>query len=91
MAVHGRDNTSDIYTNAAVVGISVRDDISDDAVYAMTKSFWGNVEAERDTSPWMNRVTLDYAVQEGGMLVHSDITRKWGSPFPMDQMLIELV
>lgn len=69
------DNKSDIYTNAAVVGISVRDDISDDAVYAMTKAFWVNVEAERATSPWMKRVTLDYAVQEGGMALHPGAQR----------------
>jgi TRAP-type uncharacterized transport system substrate-binding protein len=57
------------------VGISVRDDISDDTVYAMTKAFWENVEAERATSPWMQRVTLDYAVQEGGMMLHPGAQR----------------
>ncbi len=69
------DNKTDIYTSAAVVGISVRDDLADDLVYATTKAFWENVEAERATSPWMKRITLEYAVQEGGMALHPGAQR----------------
>lgn len=65
----------DIYTGGAVVGIVARADISDDEVYAITKAFWDNVDAARASTPWLKHISLDYAVQEGGMPLHPGAQR----------------
>lgn len=65
-----RANADSVNALQAVVGVTVRKDMDDDTVYTMTKAFWEGVETERATSPWLESITLDYAVQEGGMKLH---------------------
>ncbi len=65
----------DIYTNSATVGIIARKDLSDDKVYAMTKAFWDAVPEARKSTPWLEGITMEYAVQEGGMKLHPGAQR----------------
>lgn len=65
----------DIYTNSATVGIVTRADMSEEQVYKITKTFWENAEATRASTPWMQHITMDYAVREGGMPLHPGAQR----------------
>lgn len=65
----------DISTGGAVVGITVRSDMSDDQVYTVTKAFWDNIDAARASTPWMAHINLEYAVQEGGLPLHPGAQR----------------
>jgi len=72
------DNVSmdqDIYTGGAVVGIVTRADMSDEQIYKITKAFWENLDAARASTPWLEDINLDYAVQEGGMPLHPGAQR----------------
>lgn len=68
-------NTGDIYTLGAVVGVDVRADLPDDLVYKITKAYWEAAKASIATHPWLASVTLDYAVQDGGMKLHPGALR----------------
>jgi len=68
-------NTKDICTLGAVVGVTTRTDMDADVVYEITKAFWEGAEGMRGTAPWMEKVTLDYAVHEGGMALHPGAQR----------------
>lgn len=71
----GVSNTEDVYTLGAVVGVAVRSDLDDEAVYQITKTFWQGAEKMRADAPWLERVTLDYAVQNGGIALHPGAQR----------------
>ncbi len=71
----GVSNTEDVYTLGAVVGVAVRSDLDDEAVYQITKTFWEGAEKMRADAPWLERVTLDYAVQNGGIALHPGAQR----------------
>jgi len=60
----------DIYTNSATVGIATRVGVPEDTIYKVTKAFWENAAAMRGNTPWMNHITMDYAVKEGGLPLH---------------------
>ncbi len=66
----GQVNETDVYTLAATVGVAVRKDISDEAVSEVTKAFWEGLEGIRAEAPWVDNITLDYAVQEGPLKLH---------------------
>ncbi len=68
-------NPEDVYTLGAVVGVVTRVDMDDDTIYEVTKSFWEGVAEMRDSAPWLGRVTLDYAVREGGVPLHPGAER----------------
>ncbi len=68
-------SNGDVYTLASEVGIMTRADMPDDEVYKLTKAFWDNVEAARATTPWLNDITLDYAVHAAGMKLHPGAAR----------------
>jgi len=71
----GQANESDVYTVAAVVGVAVRKDVSDEAVYTITKAFWEGLEKIRADAPWVEHITLDFAVQEGPLPLHPGALR----------------
>ena len=71
----GVSNTEDVYSLGAVVGVVTRADLDDDTVYKVTKAFWEGAEKMRADAPWLDRVTLDYAVQEGGIRLHPGAQR----------------
>lgn len=60
----------DMYVLGAKVGITVNADMSDEQVYEVTKAFWENVEGARASTPWLNALTMEYAVSDGGMPLH---------------------
>ncbi len=71
----GVTNTDDIYTLGAVVGVNARADLDEDLVYRITKAYWEAAEASVATHPWLKEITLDYAVQDGGMKLHPGALR----------------
>jgi uncharacterized protein len=68
-------NTEDVYTLGAVVGVTARKDLDADLIYDITKTYWeASVEAAK-TNPWLGDITLEYAVQDGGMSLHPGALR----------------
>ncbi|MGH1359306.1 MAG: TAXI family TRAP transporter solute-binding subunit [Burkholderiaceae bacterium] len=79
----------DIYTNGATVGITVRKDMSEEQVYQVTKAFWDNVAEARKSAPWMNNITMEYAIKEGGLALHPGAQRYYkeiGAKIPAGSM-----
>ena len=68
-------NTEDVCTLGAVVGVTVRANMDDEAVYQIVKTFWEGGEKMRANAPWLKEVTLDYAVRDGGMALHPGAQR----------------
>jgi hypothetical protein len=68
-------NTEDVCTLGAVVGVTVRANMDDEAVYQIVKTFWEGAEKMRANAPWLKEVTLDYAVRDGGMALHPGAQR----------------
>ncbi len=68
-------NTEDVYTLGAVVGVTARADMDDELVYRITKAYWEAAEDAMTTNPWLKDVTLEYAVQDGGMALHPGALR----------------
>ena len=68
-------NTEDVYTLGAVVGVTARKDLDADLIYNITKTYWEASKAAMATNPWLKDVTLDYAVQDGGMALHPGALR----------------
>ena len=71
----GVSNTEDVYTLGAVVGVVAREDLDEETVYQVTKTFWEEAEKMRGNAPWLEKVTLDYAVREGGVALHPGAQR----------------
>lgn len=69
------ENTGDVYTLGAVVGVAVRADMDEELVYRITKAYWEAAAKSLDTHPWLKSVTMDYAVQDGGMKLHPGALR----------------
>ena len=67
---NGVDNKSDIYTLGSVVGVSVNKDMGRDTAYELVKLFWEQTEKSSETHPWLKRLNMNYAVRNGGMLLH---------------------
>lgn len=68
-------NAEDVYTLGAVVGVTARADMDDELVYRITRAYWEASEKAMATHPWLKDVTLDYAVQDGGMKLHPGALR----------------
>lgn len=68
-------NRGEVLSIGSVVGVSVRVNLPDETVYKVTKAFWEGAERMRASTPWLRRLTLDYAVQEGGMRLHPGALR----------------
>ncbi len=68
-------NVKDVYTLGAVVGVAARADLDEDTVYRITKAFWEEAEKAQKDNPWMKGITLDYAVQDGGLKLHPGALR----------------
>jgi TRAP transporter TAXI family solute receptor len=63
-------NEEDVYTVGSLVGVVARLDLSDDAVYQLTKTFWENIEEVRKTAPYMGDVNLQTAFAADNMKLH---------------------
>ncbi|MBO6718543.1 MAG: TAXI family TRAP transporter solute-binding subunit [Rhizobiaceae bacterium] len=68
-------NTEDVYTLAAAVGVTARADLDDDLVYRITKAYWEAKETAAANNPWLRDITLEYALQDGGMSLHPGALR----------------
>lgn len=68
-------NEEDVYTIGSLVGVAARLDLSDDAVYQMTKAFWENMDEIRKTAPYMNDVNLATAFAADNMKLHPGALR----------------
>lgn len=82
-------NEEDVYTLGAVVGVCARLDLSDEAVYQITRTFWENLPKAAEKAAYMKRVTKDYAVREGGLPLHPGAARYYreiGLPIPAGSM-----
>jgi len=66
----GVDNQEDVYTLGSVVGVSVNADMDNVTAYKLTELFWEQSKKNRDTHPWLKRLSMSYAVQNGGMQLH---------------------
>ena len=63
-------NDEDVYTIGSLVGVAARLDLSEDAVYQITKTFWENMEEVRKTAPYMKDVNLETAFAAPNMKLH---------------------
>ena len=68
-------NKEDVYTLGAVVGVAARADLDEDTVYRITKAYWEKAKMAVKDNPWMKDITLEYAVQDGGLKLHPGALR----------------
>lgn len=66
----GVDNKGDVYTLGSMVGVSVNKSMDADTAYQLTKLFWEETKKHGDTHPWLKNLSTEYAIQNGGMLLH---------------------
>jgi TRAP-type uncharacterized transport system substrate-binding protein len=48
----------------------VNKDMDNDTAYTLTKLFWEQAKKNSKTNPWLKRLSMKYAVQNGGMQLH---------------------
>ena len=63
-------NEADVWSNDAILGVTVRAGLDNDTVYKMTKLFWSNLEGIRSSAPYMDAVSLAFATQKANMEFH---------------------
>lgn len=51
-------------------GIATGKHMTDDEVYALTKSFWEQAEETRKSTPWLRHVQLDAAIDHLNLPLH---------------------
>ena len=70
--VYGSNHTNegDVWSNDAILGVTVRAGLDNDTVYKMTKLFWSDLESIRASAPYMTAVTLEFAAQKANMAFH---------------------
>ncbi|RXJ69484.1 hypothetical protein CS022_23710 [Veronia nyctiphanis] len=63
-------NSEPVNTVGVTVGITTNKDMSEESIYAMTKSFWENVEKDAENAPWLRNIFLDAALTDLNMPLH---------------------
>lgn len=71
----GVDNTENVYTYGAWVGVITRADMDEETIYDITKAFWGAAEDARASTPWLKSITPEIGVQDGGLALHPGAAR----------------
>jgi len=66
----GVDNQTDVYTLGSIVGVSVNKKMDNKTAYELTKLFWEQAKKNIKTHPWLNHLSMNYAVRNGGMQLH---------------------
>ena len=56
-------NEGPVMSNDTAVGIGVRADLDEKAVYQVTKAFWDNVDSISSDAPWAKALSIEFAVQ----------------------------
>ena len=76
-AVYGSNlvNTKPLKVIGAWVGLATQKDVPGDVIYAMLKAFWENVEEMHLVAPWAHVITMDIALKEMNMPLHSGAVR----------------
>ena len=54
-------NSEDVYSIESLVSIETHNELPTDLAYRLTKAWWEGVEAQRDTSPWLEQIVLEDA------------------------------
>ena len=68
-------NTEDVYTVGSTVGVVARMDLSADAVYKITKTFWEALPGIRKNLPFMKKITLSGALSNDNVKLHPGALR----------------
>lgn len=68
-------NTQDVYSLGSVAGIAVRADLPEDQAYRIVVAFWEGTLKMRHEAPWLNNLSLRYAIQDGGLTLHAGAAR----------------
>jgi TRAP transporter TAXI family solute receptor len=63
-------NERDVHTIGSLVGVVARLDLSEGAVYALTKTFWENLPDVTKSAPYMEKVSLKTAFGANNMRLH---------------------
>ncbi len=63
-------NQADMWVNNAILGVTARASLEDEIVYRMMKLFWSNLDGIRESAPYMDAVTLEFATQKANMTFH---------------------
>jgi TRAP transporter TAXI family solute receptor len=71
----GVDNKGDVYTLGSIVGVSVNTSMDADTAYKLTRLFWEEAKKNSETHPWLKNISMEYAVQNGGMKLHPGAAR----------------
>jgi len=71
----GVSNPEPVYTYSVVVGVATRADLDFETVYEVTKTFWEAAVAQRSDTPWLRHITVEAAVQNGGLPLHPGAQR----------------
>lgn len=71
----GVDNTEDVYTYGAWVGVITRADMDEETVYEVTKAFWEAAKDARASTPWLQSITEEVGVQDGDLALHPGAAR----------------
>ena len=64
----GQVNENAVTSFNTAVGITVRADLDEDAVYEMTKAFWDNLDQVTSEAPWANALSVEFAASKRGMI-----------------------
>lgn len=71
----GVTNSDDVFTIGTTVGVLARADLSDEAVYQMTKAFWERLDALQRIDPFMKGVTREIAFSAKTVKLHPGALR----------------
>ncbi len=68
-------NEEDVTTLSVTVGIVCNESANEDMIYEMTKAFYAGVVDAGDSSPWLNAITPQGAVQDISLALHAGSLR----------------
>lgn len=57
------------------VGIGTQKDVSEEAIYAMTKAFWEHLDEVHAVAPWLKVIQLERALEQMNMPLHKGAAR----------------
>ncbi|MDJ0827832.1 MAG: TAXI family TRAP transporter solute-binding subunit [Rhodobacter sp.] len=64
----GQANDAPVMSFDTAVGIAVRADLDEDAVYRITKAFWDNLAQVTSQAPWAKALSIDFAASKRGLM-----------------------
>ncbi len=64
----GQKNDSGVVSFDTAVGISVRADLDEETVYAVTRAFWDNIDQVTSDAPWAKALSMEFAASKRGLI-----------------------